>query len=921
MGTGSTKANGEATEGSRPDVTIAHETIERLVTAAEHEQEDGFQLGPYRIERKLGAGGMGSVYRAIDTRLGRAVAIKITNEQFSALFQREARAISSLNHPNICALYDIGENFMVMELVEGETLAARLRRDPLGTQDAIAHAMQILAALGHAHSRGIVHRDLKPSNIMISPSGIKILDFGLARFYQDETRSAVSVVMGTPAYMPPEQREGRPADPRSDIYAFGCVLRDLFQGARAQRPVPRTRNRAIERIIARCLEADPARRWQNVDELARQLAAQGPGAGRSRHVVHAVWLAAGFVLTLASVFAWQHFSAAHHTLTDKDTIVLADFTNWTGDPVFDGTLRQGLLVQLEQSPFLAIETEARIRDTLALMNQKPGIVLSAAITLDLCQRLGGAAVVDGSIAQIGTPYQITIRALDCADGVTLASADAEAPNKDAVLNALGVASGRIREKLGESRSTVQRFNAPLERATTASLEALKAYSEGMRLVWLGGDPMAAIQSFKRAIELDPEFALAYGALTIEYTNLGESRIAASYAEKAFALRDRVSEAERFFITARYNKAVTGNIGAAIEVCLAWIQAYPRALMPRLLLAGSIYPVLGEHEKATAQALEAIHLAPSNPIAHAFLVDSYIARNRFDEARAAYDAALTTGLQSAFLTMERYQLDFLQSRPANTESRNDSMDPQLLGSAAELAAFQGHMDEADRLTTQAMSLAEREGWQETRATCLAMSALRAVFLGDSHVAELRARSAVEISPARDVQYGAALAQAFTGNDVLAQALADALASGYPEDSLVQSNYLPTLHARLALNRGNANESLEILSRSTPYDLGVTRTSALGWTSLFPMLVRGEAYLAAHKYPEAMREFQRIRDNPGIALYYPIGIAARQQLAEAQAAAGQRDAAQAGYRELVDLWSSADAGFPPLEHARQALTRLH
>ena len=366
----------------------------------------GFSLGPYRIEGKLGEGGMGEVFRAVDTRLGRAVAIKIAHEQFSHRFEREARAISSLNHPNICTLYDIGPNYLVMELVEGETIAARLKNGPLPVKTALLYALQIAAALAEAHGKGIVHRDLKPGNIMIAKSGIKVLDFGLAKSGQDETVTASRMVMGTPAYMPPEQREGKTADARSDIYSFGCLLYEVLTGARLSSGRRRIASRKLERIVGRCLEEDPARRWQSALELQRELAT----VTLPRRWTRAAAVATAFlVMSAAAYFAFRRPAK----LTAKDTVVLAEFENKTGDPVFDQTLRQGLTVQLEQSPFLSLVSDQRTQQVLRFMNRPPETRLTPEISREICERTGSSAVLEGSIAALGSQYILWLRARNC----------------------------------------------------------------------------------------------------------------------------------------------------------------------------------------------------------------------------------------------------------------------------------------------------------------------------------------------------------------------------------------------------------------------------------------------------------------------------------------------------------------------------
>lgn len=887
----------------------------------------GTRLGPYRIDASLGKGGMGEIYRATDTRLGRAVAIKRALAQFSAQFRSETRTISALNHPNVCALYDVGPDYMVMELVEGDTLAARLKYGPLPVAAALSCAAQILAGLAAAHAKGIVHRDLKPGNIMLAASGVKILDFGLARFYADESITASGNVMGTPAYASPEQRKGRPADPRSDLYSFGCVLHEMLSGCPvglAGRPI---RPRQLEAIVARCLREDPAQRWQTATELAQALAtveatpASGWRSPRLRKLA-----AACVTIVVIGAAAWAYLRAPARTLSDRDTVVVAEFDNRTGDPIFDRTLRQGLVVQLEQSPFLAIETEGRVRQALTMMDRRPDTRLDANTALDLCQRVGAAAVIHGAIAQVGAPYQITLRALACASAETLASTEAEAADKSAVLETLGTASLRLRARLGEALSSVRRFDTPLEQATTSSLDALKAYSEGMQALWSGRDPISALPHFRRAVELDPEFALAYGALTIEYIHLGESRIAAGYARQAYALRNKVSEPERYFIIARYARAASGDIDMAIQACLAWIQAYPRAQMPRLLLAGSIYPVIGEFGRAREQALEAIRVAPTNAIPYAFLMDADIALDRPDAAGATYARARQRHLQSNLYLLGLYQIAFLQgdakgmARQVAAASGQTGVEDQMLAVAAETAAYHGQLEDARRLTKQAMAAAQRGGGQEPIATYLAMSAVREALYGQAAEARAHAEAALERAPARDVIYGAALAHALARSTPRAEVLADRLAQEYPDDTQVRFNYLPTLRARLAMARGNPAAALTILRSAAPYELGVTRSSPFGWTSLYPIYTRGEAYLAAGDSLQAAAEFQKILDHPGLALNFPVGPMARLRLAEARTRAGDRGPALRAYEDLFEIWASADATLPALKRARSDAANL-
>lgn len=896
----------------RPALADALPLLEPPVLSA------GTRLGPYRIEGRLGAGGMGEVYRALDTRLERPVAIKLTRERFTARFRREAHAVAALNHPNICAIHDIGPGYMVMELVEGDTLAERIRGDPLPVGTALQYAAQILAALAEAHARGIVHRDLKPGNIMLAKSGIKLLDFGLAKTVGDENLTVTGHRLGTPAYVSPEQREGRPADPRSDIWSFGCVLYEMLTGARAGLRRRRIPSRKLEAIVERCLQPEPADRWQTVAELQRQLA-----TAAVRHSRRAWVVAAACLLAAAGAGLW--FARPTRGLGARDTIVLADFANRTGDAVFDGTLRQGLAVQLEQSPFLGIVTEGRVRQALALMGRPADASLTPELALDLCQRVGAAAVVEGAIAQVGTPYQLTLRVVDCANGQTLASTQAEAADKNRVLAALGKASSRIRMKLGESLGSVRKFDTPLEQATTPSLDALKAYSEGQRVLSGGSEIPAAVLHFKHAIELDSQFAQAYGALAIAYTTLGESRLAADAAGKAYALRDKVSEPEKYFIVARYAKSVTGNIELAIQASLAWIQAYPRNALPRTMLAGSIYPVVGEFDKALAQSIESMRLLPTMPVTYSFAIDDYIALNRLDEAQAVYEQARRLGLHSDFFAFNLYQLALLQHDPAGMARQlaaargKPGLEDQMLAYAAETAAYHGQLARARELSDEAMDAAQRAGGQEAVATYLAMSALREALFGNADEAQRRAASALHRSPSRDVQFGAALAFAYAGNLAQAQALAENLASEFPHDTLAQFNYLPALRARLAIAAGHPADAVAMLKTATAYEFGVTRSSALGWTAMYPIYVRGEAYLALHDGRKAAAEFRKILDHPGLALGYPIAAMARLQWARALAKAGARAESLAAWQELLALWKDADPDLPVLAQARAEAAR--
>src|SRR5712691_3995403 len=415
-----------------------------------------------------------------------------------------------------------------MELVEGETIAARLKSGPLPVKTALSYASQIMAALVEAHGKGIVHRDLKPANIMIAKSGVKVLDFGLAKSGQDETVTATRTVMGTPAYMAPEHREGKPADARSDIYSFGCVLYEMLTGARVGSQRRRIPSRKLERIVTRCLEEDPGRRWQSAAGLERELAGVTVTGSRGTRM-----LAAAAAILGLSTAAYFYFHRAPR-LTDKDTIVLADFLNNTGDPVFDGTLRQGLAIQLEQSPFLKIMDDGQAQRVLRLMSLPPGARITNQVAREICVREGAAATIDGTIASLGKSYVITLQAIACQDGATLAREQIQAADKERVLNAVGSAATAMRGKLGEPHNSIQKLNRPMEQATTGSLEALQNYTEGHAEVGQGHF-LAAVPLLERATAIDPNFAMAYYYLGFAFDNAGDDARAREYLKQAFSL--------------------------------------------------------------------------------------------------------------------------------------------------------------------------------------------------------------------------------------------------------------------------------------------------------------------------------------------------------------------------------------------------
>jgi eukaryotic-like serine/threonine-protein kinase len=879
----------------------------------------GVCLGPYRIERKLGEGGMGDVYRALDTRLGRAVAVKIAQQQFIQRFGREARAISSLNHPHICTLYDVGPNYLVMELVDGETLAAALKRGPFPATTALLYASQILAALAEAHGKGIIHRDLKPGNIMIAKSGIKVLDFGLAKSDQDETVTASRMVMGTPAYMAPEQRQGQPADARADIFSFGLVLYEMLSGTRVGSQRTRVPSRKLERIVSRCLEENPGRRWQSVAELARELSAITAATSRRNRNAAAV----------ASPPASSYVHRAPK-LTDKSTIVLAEFSNATGDAVFDGGLRQILAVQLENSPRLSLLPDARVSQALSLMGRPTSTKLTPDVAAEICERTASVAVVEGSITSLGSKYGLSLQARNCRTGDVLAQEQARAAKKEDVFKALTHMAKRFGARAGAALPRVEKqpyFSAEI---TTSSLEAWRSYTTGLNVSMHRGSPTEAGALLKRAVELDPTFAMAHAHLGRNYDSLGAPELAAQSIAVAYELRNRVSDRENFFITFNYYRQVPRNLELARQTLESWVQKYPGDVLPHGFLSGLTSPGTGHYERAVEEGQKAIELDPDFSIGYYNVAFAYVYMNRISEAEALLRKASERQIEVIQFSLLRYFIAFLRGDKAAMEKEVTQRRAKLHAQGwfehqeALTLSCQGCLKEANTLSDRAVSLARLGGLLERAALFQGARAVWNAFFGTREEAQRNAATALSLYRSRDADYGPAFALALLQDTTHAHKIVADLEERYPQDTCVQFSYLPALRALDALNQDDPAKALEMTLAVAPYELATPGTAyftgAAFFGSLYPVYVRGLAYSGMSRYREAATEFQKILDHPGLVLNDPIGPMARLLLARALSASGDRSESAAAYKDLFTLWKDADLDIAILRQAKAEYARL-
>jgi tetratricopeptide (TPR) repeat protein len=729
---------------------------------------------------------------------------------------------------------------------------------------------------------------------------------------------------------------GRPAFAGSTgAVVAAAILHEQPQTPSTLRPELTVR---FDEIVLKALEKDRSLRYTQAADLHADLrrlkrdtdgtATAGVGRAAPAPARRRLWLAAGALLAIAAIgggYLYSLYSRRPAPLTDKETVVLADFANTTGDPVFDGTLRQGLAIQLQQSTFLSLTSDTRIQELLRLMGQPVGATLTPAIARDICERMGGGAIVDGRIAGLGAQYVLSVRATGCRSGEVLGEEQAQVAKTEDVLTALSDIASRLRVRLGESLSTLDEHNRPLPDVTTPFPDALKAYSAGLQAQGTQGR-VASIELFKRAVEIDDRFASAHARLGTSYSTGGELLLGARHTTRAFELRERATDNEKFFITATYHRQVSGNLELALQAFDLWAQTYPRTFDSYGLASGFVTKGTGRYEGCIERAAKAEAADPQSPFGYLNAAACYMYLDRLDEAAAALQRAANRKVSGPNFTTWRFHLAFLRGDDAAMErefarGQGNASEPDLTHFNALALARSGQLVRAGSLSRRAVDLLEKAGLRERAALYQTAPAVWHGLMGNVTEARRTVALALEMSTGRDVSYAAAFALALTGELSRSQALLKDLEARFPQDTTVNISYLPALRGLIALQQGKPAEALQKLEPALANEFALPGTAFFAsFGSLYPAYVRGQTYLTVKRPADAAVEFRKIISRRGLVMEDPIDAVARLQLARALVASGDIAGARAAYQDFLTLWKQADTDVPLLKQAKAESAKL-